>query len=98
MSWSSAVDGFRVVGNLCDLSREQRRLLLDRSGSSDPSVREVTRCIIERVRCGGDEALIALAAELDGVELDALEVSRDECEAALAGLPRKRLSAASAAH
>jgi histidinol dehydrogenase len=40
------------------------------------------------VRQGGDEALRALAVELDGVELDALEVPRARWQAALDQLPR----------
>ncbi|HEY3133740.1 MAG TPA: histidinol dehydrogenase, partial [Gemmatimonadaceae bacterium] len=87
MTWSTGLDGFRVVGNLSELSREQRALLLDRSTSTDAIVRDVTRRIIERVRCSGDDALFALAAELDGVELRSLEIPREECEAALADLP-----------
>src|SRR4029079_7207226 len=61
--------------------------LLERSASSDSKVREVTRRIIERVRSGGDDVLVALAAELDGVELESLEVPREQCDAALAELP-----------
>ena len=87
MSATGVVDGFRVVGNLAELSREDRAHLLDRSLSCDPKIREVTRRIIERVRSGGDDALIALAAELDAVELESLEVPREQCDAALAELP-----------
>ncbi len=87
MSSTSLVEGFRVVGNLAALSGDDRTRLLERSVSSDSEVREVTRRIIERVRSDGDDALVALAAELDAVELESLEVPREQCDAALAGLP-----------
>jgi histidinol dehydrogenase len=88
MIGATTVDVFRVVGNLATLSSCDRALLLDRSSSpNDAAIREGTRRIIDRVRGGGDAALIALAAELDGVKLTALEVAREQCEAALAGLP-----------
>ena len=48
--------------------------LLDRATSSDPAVLARTAEIIARVRADGDDALRALARELDGVELAALEV------------------------
>ena len=87
MSSTGVVEGFRVFGNLAALSCDDRTQLLERSASSDSKVREVTRRIIERVRSGGDDVLVALAAELDGVELESLEVPREQCDAALAGLP-----------
>ena len=40
------------------------------------------RKIIERVREVGDEEVLALTRKLDGAELDALEVTRDEWDAA----------------
>ena len=86
MSSTGVVEGFRVVGNLADLSGEDRARLVERS-ASDSEVREVTRRIIDRVRSGGDDALFALAAELDGVELESLEVPCGQCDAALAELP-----------
>jgi histidinol dehydrogenase len=84
---SSVVSGFRVAGNLAELACDDRTLLLERSTAYDPEVRDITRRIIERVRNGGDDALLALGSELDGVRLESLEVSRDECNAALADLP-----------
>jgi histidinol dehydrogenase len=49
-------------------------------------VRATTTSIIERVRRDGDAALIDLARELDGVDLEAIEVSRANCRRALDGL------------
>jgi histidinol dehydrogenase len=45
-----------------------------------------TTNIIRRVRVGGDSALLELAYELDGVQLDSLEVPRAERRRALAAL------------
>jgi histidinol dehydrogenase len=84
---SSVIGSFRVAGNLSELSPGDRTLLMERSTAFDTEVRAVTRRIIERVRSGGDDALIALGAELDGVRLASLEVSPEECNAALADLP-----------
>ena len=69
-----------------DLTVDDRRLLLDRSTSSDPVVRERVAAIVARVRREGDDALRALARQLDGVELDALEVPRRACRFALDAL------------
>ena len=83
----SVASRFRYTGDLAALSPEQRRALLDRSTSSDAAVRDRTRAIVERVRRDGDEALRALARELDGVALDDLEVPRARWEEALDRLP-----------
>lgn len=58
------------------MSDDARRRLLERTTSSDPVVRERVAGIVGRVRREGDVALRALAGELDGVALDALEVPR----------------------
>ena len=54
--------------------------------TTEPGVRERVTAILERVRRDGDAALRALARELDGVTLDALEVPRARRREALAGL------------
>lgn len=64
-----------------------RRLLLERTTSSDPVVRERVAAIIRRVRSDGDAALRALAAELDRVALEALEVPRSRWMRALDATP-----------
>jgi histidinol dehydrogenase len=68
----------RFVGSLDALERapEVRRVLFERAMPSDVPVRTTTAAILERVRRDGDDALRALARELDGVELESLEVSR----------------------
>jgi histidinol dehydrogenase len=60
--------------------------LLDRSTTSDTSVRERSAEIIARVRAEGDDALHAIAEELDGVALESLEVPREAWNAALTAL------------
>ncbi|HEX2718856.1 MAG TPA: hypothetical protein VHM67_14350, partial [Gemmatimonadaceae bacterium] len=66
----------RFDGRVGALGRDDRSLLLDRTTSSDPVVRGRVAEIVARVRQGGDDALRALARELDGAELESLEVPR----------------------
>jgi histidinol dehydrogenase len=73
----------------CDaLTGADRHALFDRSAGIDAAIGERTTSIIARVRRDGDDALRALAVELDGVELDALEVPKARWRAALDNLPR----------
>ncbi len=53
--------------------------------------------IVARVREGGDEALLALTRELDGVSLDSLQVSQEEREQAIAALSPREHEALAAA-
>ena len=71
------------------LSDNDRRALLDRATSIDDAVRARTAEIVARVRREGDAALRALAQELDGVALDALEVPRSACTRALDAIDPK---------
>ena len=66
----------RFVGSLDALARSStmRQQLLERATPGQESVRAATASILERVRRDGDRALRELARELDGVDLDALEV------------------------
>jgi histidinol dehydrogenase len=68
----------RFVGSLDALQRvpELRQQLLERAMPDDASVRATTTAILERVRAEGDAALRALSRELDGAEVETLEVSR----------------------
>lgn len=68
------------------LGADDRRDLLDRTTSSDDAVRLRTADIVARVRREGDDALRALAAELDGVTLETLEVPARDCVRALDAL------------
>ena len=89
MSDRRAVDGvtLRWTGACADLTPPDRRALLDRTSAVDTAVGERTASIVARVRREGDDALRALARELDGVDLDALEVPRDRWRSALDALP-----------
>lgn len=76
----------RVRGPLSALSPDDRARLFTRSTSADPAVRARTAAIMERVRRDGDTALLQLARELDGVNLDQLEVPRSDRRRALDGI------------
>ena len=67
---------FRYLGSLDALRRDPEllRALLERSSEQDAGVRAATASILERVRAQGDSALRSLARDLDGVELESLEV------------------------
>jgi histidinol dehydrogenase len=56
--------------------------LLRRHTAADEAVERTVRKIIERVREVGDREVVALTRKLDGARLDALEVTRDEWDAA----------------
>jgi histidinol dehydrogenase len=77
----------RWVGSTAALDPEARRSLFERTSSTgDAVVRDRTRAIVADVRARGDDALHALALDLDGVSLRSLEVDAVECSAALASL------------
>ena len=77
----------RWAGACADLTPADRRALFDRTTALDTAVGERTGSIVARVRREGDDALHALALELDGVRLDSLEVPRTRWQAALDALP-----------
>jgi histidinol dehydrogenase len=85
----TAVGGLtlRWRGACADLTAADRRALLERTAAIDAAVGERTASIVARVRRDGDAALRALAHELDGVEIEALEVPRARWRAALDALP-----------
>jgi histidinol dehydrogenase len=76
----------RFAGPIDALSSAERAALFDRAASVDGGVRERTAAIVARVRREGDEALFALARELDGVSLESLEVPRAATARALDAL------------
>ena len=83
----------RYVGALSTLRAPDRRALLERSSPDDIAVQARVTEILERVRRDGNTALLALAAELDGVQLRHLEVPRELWKAALHLTPNNRLRA-----
>src|SRR3954468_9400284 len=76
----------RYQGAVSELSCRDLDTLLNRSTSTNEAIRQRTAEIIARVRDAGDNALYTLARELDGVELEALEVPRAKWAAAFASL------------
>ena len=83
---SDAPVALRWHGPLAALTPDDRRGLFERTASTEREVRERTTGIVDRVRSDGDDALRALAVELDGVTLDEIEVPRSEWARALAAL------------
>ena len=76
----------RARGPLAELDASSRRAIVDRSSTTDSTVRSRTTSIIARVRDEGDAALFAFARDFDRVELSAIEVPRATWDAALASL------------
>lgn len=73
----------RWTGAISSLSASDRVALFDRSTSSDEAIRGRTAAILARVRNEGDAALFALARELDGAELERLDVPKPAWDRAL---------------
>ena len=73
-------------GPLASLTGAQRTALCERLPARDLALRDTTAAILARVARDGDRALHALARELDGVALPALEVPRVRRKEALAAL------------
>lgn len=78
----------RWTGSIGALGQDDRRELFDRSTSTDETIRDRTAAILARVRRGGDGALRELARELDGADLESLEVPRRAWDASLDRVPR----------
>jgi histidinol dehydrogenase len=69
------------------LDDKSRSLVLQRPAVQlSDSIRDRVAAIVDRVRTGGDTALLSLAAELDGATLQSLRVEADEVRAAAAEL------------
>lgn len=83
----------RASGPLASLDAATRRAIVDRSSTTDATVRERTAALIAEVRARGDDALRQFARDFDRVELESIEVPRAEWDAALAALdPQLRRS------
>ena len=68
--------------------REEWPELCRRPADVNPVVRERVEAIVARVRKDGDEALKALAAEIDGYVPERFEISREEIAEASAAVPQ----------
>lgn len=71
---------------LAELTDEETGRLVNRRPSDEPQLRVQVSEILDRVRKEGDQALRAMAAEFDEVDLPALEVPRERWEEALSRL------------
>ena len=69
----------------CD-NPQELDLMLDRSGETPAGVDEAVAGIIADVRKNGDEAVLSYTAKFDGVNLEALEVTEKEKQAAIANV------------
>jgi len=78
----------RFRGQLSSLPPADQRLLFDRSSFRDGKTTATVGAIIERVRSDGDAALVEFARLFDSVELERLEVPREEISRARASLDR----------
>ncbi len=76
----------RFRGKLSSLSPGDQRLLFDRSSARDQEVTATVAAIIARVRTDGNAALVDFARRFDHVQIEALEVRRDEVRRALESL------------
>ena len=77
---------FALRGAIADLTAHERRTLFDRGFTADPQLRDRVSRILARVWEERDAALRELSRELDDVNLDSLEVPREQCTRALATL------------
>lgn len=77
---------FALRGAIADLDAHDARILFDRGFTIDPLLRDRVSAILARVWEERDAALRGLARELDGVDVDELEVPRDRCARALTAL------------
>ena len=72
------------VLTLAELARDERSRLVERRLPANADVDERVRLVVERVRSGGDRAVVDFLREVDGVELtpDRLVVDTDTLDAA----------------
>ena len=74
LHWATLTDG------------EREAVLARPAAPADPRLESRVSEIMQDVRDGGDDALLRLEAELDGAELDSIEVAGQELEAAAESL------------
>ena len=77
----------RFNGAYSELPSVDRSLLFERGSIRDAPLFGRVAAIIDRVRTSGDAALREMAGELDGVDLDELEVRRESLVNALDNIP-----------
>jgi len=75
-------------GALDGMDGATRRRLVDRRPLDEDTLRDKVRGLLLRVRRDGDQALMAMAREFDGVDLPGLEIPRERWLHALHTLPQ----------
>ncbi|HWP02350.1 MAG TPA: histidinol dehydrogenase, partial [Gemmatimonadaceae bacterium] len=73
----------RYRGPLRGAPRQQIANLIERNAEPDEGVALTVSSVLEAVRAGGDATLRAIAREMNGVNLEEIEVDRERCQAAL---------------
>lgn len=84
-----------LIYDLSNISEDERARLVSRAGVDLSAALAVARPIIDRVRAGGDAALLTCAREYDSFTGEGLRVSRAELKAAKARMPEELLRAMS---
>ncbi len=82
------------IENWQELDEARRSSVLERPAQGvDQDIRGAVAAILERVKADGDDALRAMTAKFDGVELDAFAVGPDEIEQATSELGAEAIAA-----
>ncbi len=82
------------IENWQELDEARRSSVLERPAQGvDQDIRGAVAAILERVKADSDDALRAMTAEFDGVELDAFAVGQDEIEQATSELGADAIAA-----
>ena len=71
-----------LTGRISNLTDTQLDCLFARESNEAAAIRESASSILRDVQLNGDQALIAIAARFDGVELTSIEVPRVELDRA----------------
>lgn len=77
---------------LFDTQKDSLTTILARQQGETPDVTHVVEKIIQRVQADGDQALMALTNEIDGIQLAHLKVTEAEITAALAEVDQRLLT------
>ncbi|MBQ7878543.1 MAG: histidinol dehydrogenase [Bacteroidaceae bacterium] len=79
----------QIIKRYVNPARSEWPVLVERRLSDDGIIAERTAAIIDKVRVGGDEAIREIVRTIDGVELNALEVTEEERREAFALVPQE---------
>lgn len=79
----------QIIKRYVNPARGEWPVLVERRLSDDGIIAERTAAIIDKVRIGGDEAIREIVRTIDGVELNALEVTEEERREAFGLVPQE---------